>query len=49
MNLSIKHLSPRLWRTIASYLAGMAVETLYTLCLAGIGALVVLGLRLLYR
>jgi len=49
MNGSTKHLSPRPCRTIASYLAGIAVETLYTLCLAGIGALVVLGLRLLYR
>jgi hypothetical protein len=49
MNGSTKRLSPRPWRTIASYLAGIAVETLYTFCLVGIGALIVLGLRLLYR
>jgi hypothetical protein len=49
MNGGAKRLSPRPWRTIASYLAGIAVEALYTLGLAGIGALIVLGLRMLYR
>jgi hypothetical protein len=34
---------------LAAYLAGIAVETLYTLCLAGIGALIVLGFLLLPR
>ncbi len=49
MNGHAKHLDPRRWRAIAFYLAGIGVETLYTLGLAGIGALIVLGLGLLSR
>ena len=43
------YLDLRRWRTLASYLAGIAVETLSTLALVGIGALVTLGFWLASR
>jgi hypothetical protein len=49
MNGYIRHGESNWLRTVASYLAGIGIETLYTLCLAGIGALIILGLRLLAR
>ncbi len=49
MNGHAKRPDPRRRSTIASYLAGIGIETLYTLGLAGIGALIVLGLSLLSR
>lgn len=41
------YLDFRRWRNIASYLAGIGVETLYTLALACIALLVLAGLWLL--
>jgi hypothetical protein len=49
MNGSGGYLDPRRWRSLAAYLAGIAVETLYTFALVGIGALVTLGLWLSSR
>jgi hypothetical protein len=43
------YLSLKNRRALLSFLAGIGVETLYTLCLVGIGALVLLVLRLFSR
>ena len=37
------------WSTLVSFMAGIAVETLYTLGLAGIGVLIVLGFLIFAR
>jgi hypothetical protein len=37
------------WRNIASFLAGIGVETLFTLALAGIGMLILAGFWILGR
>ncbi len=47
MNGHRDYLDFRRWRNIASYLAGIGVETLFTLALAGIGMLIVAGFWIL--
>ncbi len=47
MNGNGDYLDFRRWRNIVSYLAGIGVETLFSLALAGIGMLIVAGLRIL--
>lgn len=37
----------RRWRNIASYLAGIGEETLFTLALAGVGTLILAGFWIL--
>jgi hypothetical protein len=49
MNRGAAHTGKGPWSTLVSYLAGIAVETLYTLGLAGIGVLIVLGFLLFAR
>jgi hypothetical protein len=41
------YLDFRRWRNIASYLAGIGVEALFTLTLAGIGVLILAGFWIL--
>jgi hypothetical protein len=47
MNGNRDYLDFRRWSNIASYLAGIGVETLFTLALAGIAMLILAGLRIL--
>ncbi len=49
MSDSSERLDLRRWRTLGSYLTGIGVETLYTLALAGVGALITLLLWLSSR
>ena len=49
MNGNGDHLDFRRWRNIASYLAGIGVETLFTLALVGVGTLVLAGFWILGR
>jgi hypothetical protein len=43
------YLDFRRWRNIVSYLAGMGVETLFTVALAGIAALILAGFWIFSR
>jgi len=43
MNGNGDYLDFRRWRNITSYLAGIGVETLFALALAGIGMLILAG------
>jgi len=49
MNGKGDYLDFRRWRNIASYLAGIGVETLFALALAGIGMLILAGFWILGR
>jgi hypothetical protein len=47
MNGNSDYLDFRKWRNIVSYLAGIGVETLFTLALAAIAALILAGFWIL--